>query len=493
VNRIRLLVVMTAVAFMALAPASRAQSPADDPFYGVPAGISGLPNGTVIDARPVTATQYSDPIDADAWQVRFKTQDTTGAASAYIATVLVPHTPWAGQGSRPVLSYQMAEDGVGLKCSPSWVLTHGASAPSNTTPEGQTVASAIDRGWTVVVPDYEGPNSAWLGAAGQGRGVIDALRAARAFAPAKIDPKAPVGLWGYSGGAIASSVAAQLQPSYAPDVRLAGVALGGNNASIREGLRAFDGSAVGGAIVIGFIGLDRAYPDLHLTDLLNDQGRADVAASQQDCIADASARHPLLRSSDVLKDPRAIDQPPMTTAFRRASPLTFPGTPAAPVYDYHAAEDELAPIGPSQQLLERFCRAGVTVQSVEETGDHFTEVGNGQAGAMAFLADRFAGRAPVNTCRVAPDPKTKPSHRACTSRRSFLVRLRVRGRLASVRATLGRRRVAVRWLHGRYVVRVRLGGRRAGLVRLRVVGRTRSEKRFVQTRTYRVCGQGRRS
>ena len=37
----------------------------------------------------------------------------------------------------------------------------------------QTVASAVERGWTVLVPDHEGPDSAWLGAAGAGRGVLD--------------------------------------------------------------------------------------------------------------------------------------------------------------------------------------------------------------------------------------------------------------------------------------------------------------------------------
>src|SRR5436190_501655 len=90
----------------------------------------------------------------------------------------------------PVASAATPADGVGLKCSPSGFLTNGLTAPTNTTPDAHTVASAIDRGWTVVVPDYEGPNSAWLGADGQARGVLDSLRAARAFGPAGIDAKA---------------------------------------------------------------------------------------------------------------------------------------------------------------------------------------------------------------------------------------------------------------------------------------------------------------
>lgn len=490
---------VTALVLLLALPASAAQAqarPGDDPFYGVPAGIEGLANGTVIDSRAVTATRFSVPIEADAWQVRFKTQDTTGAASAYITTVLVPRKPWAGAGPRPVLSYQMPEDGVGLKCAPSWVLTQGLTAPTNTTPDAQTVASAVDRGWTVVVPDYQGPNSAWLGGDGQARGVLDSLRAARAFPPAKIDPQASIGVWGYSGGAIASSTAGQLHPTYAPELPLAGVVLGGNNASIREGLRAFDGTVVGGAVVIGTIGLDRAYPEYRLSGYLNERGLAAVARSQEDCIVDAAVRHPLFRAADHLKDPGAIDKEPFTEVFRRASPLTYPGVPTAPVYDYHAIDDELAPIGPSRLLLERFCRAGVTVQHVEHRGEHFTEVAIGEPGAVRFLTDRFAGRPTVSTCKVGPDPAAAATpaapgtSRACASKRSFTVRVRrpARGRIVSATATLAGKRVKVqRTRAGRYVVRVRLTGREKGAVRLRVVARTSTGRRLVDTRTYRPC------
>jgi hypothetical protein len=272
----------------------------------------------------------------------------------------------------------------------------------------------------------------WLGADGQARGVLDSLRAARSFRPAGIDPRAPIGLWGYSGGAIASSTAAQLQPSYAPDLKLAGVALGGNNASIRAGLQAFDGSLFGGAIVIGFIGLDRAYPEYHLADYLNGAGTAAVALSQDDCIADAVIKHPLFRARYALKDAAALDGPVWSEVFRRASPLTFPGTPDAPVYDYHATGDELAPIGPDRQLIERYCQAGVTVQQVENPGDHFTEVAVGEAGAMRFLADRFAGLPAANTCGARPRPSPPTCKPAARVR---VTRVRLTRRLVTVRGT----------------------------------------------------------
>lgn len=478
----RLLVLTAALAALIAAPA-RAAAPSDDPFYGVPPGVEALKNGAVIDSREVVATQFSFPIAAKAWQVRFKTQDTTGANTAYLTTILVPEKEWTGTGPQPVLSYQMPEDGVSLRCAPSWVLTEGVAAPTNTTPDAQTVASAVDRGWIVVVPDYEGPNSAWLGGDGQARGVLDSLRAARAFKPAGIDPKAPLALWGYSGGAIASSTAAQLQPSYAPKLKLAGVVLGGNNASIRGGLEAFDGSPFGGAIVIGLIGLDRAYPEYRLTDYLNESGKAAVAKSQEDCIADAALKHPAFRASSALKDPEALQGPPFTEVFRRASPLTYPGVPDAPVYDYHAVDDQLAPIGPSRLLLERFCRAGVTVRSVEHPGEHFTEVGVGEPGAIEFLTKRFAGEPPVDNCQVTPDAAPQ---KPCTKRRFVVVHPRKpgSGRIVKVKAKVGGKRVAVRRRNGRYGVRVKLTRK---VVRVRIVVRTSTRARYVVKRTYRRC------
>ena len=377
--------------------------PDQDPFYRVPAGISGLANGTIIKSRPVTVTVQSVPLQVNAWQVQFKTEDTTGAATAYITTVMVPKAAWTGKGPRPLLSYQTPEDGVGLKCAPSYMLRGGVMAEGSTSADAYTMSEALQRGWIVVAPDYEGPRSMWLGATGAAHGIIDGLKAALAFKPAAISPAAPIGLWGYSGGAVASSEAAQMQPAYAPKLKLAGVALGGNNASVRAAANDFSGSYAGGAIVIGMIGLDRAYPQYHLTQYLNAAGRQAYAASQDDCIVDAARKYPFAHPQQFLTGPDALDNPAFTAVFKLASPLTFPGTPAAPVYDYHATGDELAPIGPDRQLIARFCAAGTKVQAVEDQGgEHILEDGSGAPGAMAYLAARFAGQAAPDNCGRPP-------------------------------------------------------------------------------------------
>lgn len=83
--------------------------PSADPFYAVPPGISGLANGTILASRSVAVSAYSIPMPVHAWQVKYKTTDNRGDASADVATVMVPDVPWTGKGPRPLVSYRTAE------------------------------------------------------------------------------------------------------------------------------------------------------------------------------------------------------------------------------------------------------------------------------------------------------------------------------------------------------------------------------------------------
>jgi len=451
------------IAVLVLAPAAQAQvpQPDDDPFYAVPGNTGELKDGAIIHSREIAPTAMSLPMPAKAWQVLYKTVDNTGAPTATVTTIMVPDAPWRGKGPQPVLSYQTAEDGAGTKCAPSYAIRAGIAATSNSAPETLLMMQALQRGWIVVAPDYQGPRSMFLGAEGEARGVLDSLRAARAFAPAGIDPGAPIGLWGYSGGAFASTVAAQLQRHHAPELKLSGVALGGVPADVKATIKKFSGSLFGGALIMGFVTVDRAYPEYKLTQYINDAGIKAMAQSQEDCINDAVIKHPLASIEQYAKDPKILDGPELKPMFEEMSPLTFPGVPAAPVYEYHARLDQLAPIGPARALINRFCRAGVRVQHVEDRlTEHIGLVALGATGAMDYLGDRFAGKPAPSTCTVPADPAPAGAA-ACAAPRA---------RVASVRAT--RRRLVVRGTAGaicgrlaRVTVSVarRIGGRCAYL------------------------------
>jgi hypothetical protein len=337
--------------------------------------------------------------------LKYRTEDFRGRPTATVTTVMVPDVAWKGPGPRPLVSYQTAEDGVAGHCSPSYSIRTDPidGSTSNSYPETAQMDPALLQGWAVAAPDYEGPRSEFLVAGTEARGVLDGIRAVINFKADGITHKSAIGLWGYSGGAFASDVAAQLQPSYAPHLKLKAITLGGLVASVPATIDAFSGSVGGGAIPMGINGFLRAYPKLHILRYLSASGRAKVKTESKDCIDTAVARYPFLSVKQIEAVPNALQKKPIAKMLNGNSPLGRKGIPTAPIYEYHAVGDEFAPIGPARTLLRRFCAHGVTVDHVEfPVGEHLSEVATGAPGALAFLASRFAGKPATNTCPSIP-------------------------------------------------------------------------------------------
>jgi hypothetical protein len=388
-------------------PAAHAESvpePEDDPFYAVPADVASYDPGEVIDARRITALVYVLPVPADTWQILYRTNDSHGEPTATVTTLIVPKAAWNGIGPRPLVSYQTAEDGVAGRCAPSYGLRAGllGSGLSNASAETGLMFAALTNNWAVTVPDYEGPDSQFLAALMEGQAVLDGIRASLRWVEAGLPANTPVGIWGYSGGAFATSIAGQLEAGYAPEINMQAIAVGGVVAEIRKTIDAFSGSPEGGAIAMGINGPIRAFPEYDLGQYLSESGRTKVAAASRDCITDAVIRDPFLRTSDLEAFPGVLDVPAVASLLHANSPLGIEGTPTAPVYDYHATLDELAPIGPDRALMRRYCAGGAVVQHVEHLlADHISETVSGATGALAFL-QRFAGKTPKNTCTSIP-------------------------------------------------------------------------------------------
>lgn len=375
--------------------------PEDDPFYDVPANVASYADGAVIASRRITALAYILPLPADAWQILYKTRDSHGAPTATVTTLMVPKTAWKGSGPRPMISYQTAEDGVAGKCAPSYGLKAGliGSGGSNAAAETGLMMLGLAQGWSVTAPDYEGPESQFLAGRLEGQAVLDGVRASLAFTEAGLPASTPVGLWGYSGGSFASSIAAQLEPTYAPELNLQGIALGGFVSEIRDTIDKFNGTVFGGAIAMGVNGPLRAFPEYDLGQYLSESGKKKVAAAAGDCITDAVARYPFLGYSDIEAYPGAMNAPAVVELLHSNSPSGIPGTPSAPVYEYHAQFDQLAPIATARKQLRRYCNDGVVVQHVTDyLTEHISQTVVGAPGAVAFLAARFAGKAPKNSC-----------------------------------------------------------------------------------------------
>lgn len=376
-----------------LAAAATVPSPYNDTFYTQPDPMPSVPPGTVLNSRSVTITAIGIPTTITAWQILYASTGMTGEPVADVATVLLPAKA-ASTSPRPLLSYQVAEDADTMTCAPSYEMRLGTEV------EEPLIAAALEQGWAVVVPDYEGLNSEFAGGPQEGHGVLDAIRATESFGPAGLDGAAtPVGMWGYSGGALATGWASELEPTYAPGLNVKGVAEGGVPADFEPIVSNINGGPFAGLYFDAAFGLARSYPaDIDLSTLLSPLGQEAEATVTSECVEEIVAQYAF--------------QKIQTYTAGNIDPLTLPGvqdaitadnlgqrTPVGPIFMYQAANDEIIPLAGVQALNNTYCSEGVSVDFVkDELSDHISLAVSGAGAALNYLIARFAGTPAPNTC-----------------------------------------------------------------------------------------------
>jgi len=363
--------------------------PYDDSFYRPPAGFESTAPGTVLGTRPVTVNGLGLPVPAESQQFLVRSTDAKGAPTAVVGTLMVPTAPYPA-GARPLVSYQPATDSLGDQCNPSYKLRAGTEY------ELPLMMQALQNGWAVVVTDYQGPKNAFAAARMAGHAVLDGIRAALTLPGTGLDgAKTAVGMWGYSGGGLATSWAAELAPGYAPELNIAGVASGGTPADFEAAVRQIDGSIASGLVLLASTGLTRAYPEM--LALLNDAGREMVHRIGDMCVGDAVSAFPFRRLNEFTTSPDPLAEP-VTKVVLELNHLGRQ-TPKAPVFLYHSVFDELIPFASAQALQVDWCRDGghVTLHA-DVLSEHSSLAVSGAPLAVNYLASRFAGVHIPATC-----------------------------------------------------------------------------------------------
>ncbi|MEV5003735.1 lipase family protein [Nocardioides sp. LML1-1-1.1] len=351
-------------------------------------------------ARPgdlVAATPVSVPLlPARAWQVRYRSTNATGGVDVVSGTVLVPRTPWTGRGSRPVVGFAVGTQGLADRCAASAQLRAGTEY------ETPQIAQALARGWAVAVTDYPG-----LGTPGEhpyvvtralGRAVLDSVRAARRLPGAGLAPDGPVAIYGWSEGGGAAGGAIEQQPSYAPDVRITGAVVGAAPSDFDALLERHDGSPFAFLLAYAASGFTSAYPDVDLDPYLTPLGRQVVSWVRTTCIYDAIAVGLLLPKQLAryfTVDPRTIP------AFRRRMDENELGrvAPRTPVLVSYARQDEIMPFAMGQALFHAWCARGADARFLAlPLAEHVSGAVLLAPQGMAYLADRFAGKAAPDDC-----------------------------------------------------------------------------------------------
>ena len=163
------------------------------------------------------------------------------------------------------------------RCFPSYALRRKSKALGSLTQlELLLVTAALAEGWAVSVPDHEGSQGLWGAPYEPGYRVLDGIRAALSSKRVGISPSAPIGMWGYSGGGLATAWAAEMCGEYAPELNIVGAVLGSPVGDLGNTFRRLNGSFFAGLPALVVAALAHVYPDLDrvIEAHISDEGRA---------------------------------------------------------------------------------------------------------------------------------------------------------------------------------------------------------------------------
>ncbi|MGW4535626.1 lipase family protein [Nocardia sp. NPDC004340] len=396
--RIRVPIAAVAALLVTVATGSAAAQPLlptpdPDPFYATPSDLAGRQPGEVLATRAMPALP-SFP-DTDITLIKFRSTDSTGHPIAATTTVLSPRDR---KPDAPVLSLQQIINGLGAQCAVSRVLY--TTDPNLMIREAPAWNTVLKRGWTVALPDHLGPRFAYGAAKLGGQITLDGLRAIQRVPDLRVE-HSPLAMAGYSGGGMATAWAAALAASYAPDLRIAGAAMGGvpmNLVSMLETLGMNRHPAFGLALAAG-LGLEREYPDrFPISDQLNDRGLAIRDKLLNSCTNDILAAGAGQGALDIAKTTVMTDDPQARSVVAENSLELYSGVPNMPVFEWHSPIDGLVPVDAVVNTIHRYCAAGAKVWTEQEpVPDHLTAAVLGVPAAYGWLDARLRGEpAPTN-------------------------------------------------------------------------------------------------
>lgn len=377
------------------------EDPENDPFYQPPTGFEKETPGTILRKRSVIASFFGllpDPVEAH--QLLYRTTAINGSAISSVTTVFKPLNPKKDR----FVSFQTAYDSSSPTCNPSFQYQLGSPQTDLISSLEMVIFQAyLLRGYIVASSDYEGPDAAFAVGRLEATGVLDGMRAVTNYHDVlglSTDSPKIVGV-GYSGGAIATGWAAGLQSSYAPELDIKGWVMGGTPANLTGTLLFIDSSPFSGFIPAAIVGLEKpsAYGESLkplIDSIATENGREKLHAAETQCApADLLGFfEKSLFSTDVQKlGDKLLDNPTISRILKD----NIMGTketemPTAPVFMYHAADDEIIPYDNATTLRDSWCGQNADVHfTTHESGGHVTGEVLGLPDAFQFVETAFAG------------------------------------------------------------------------------------------------------
>jgi Secretory lipase len=411
----------------ALARAAAASARGSFYTYRGSTPLANVPPGTVLKTRTLSYHVVGIALPVRVIQLLYRSAGALGQPTTNVTSVLEPPVP---PGSPRAVSYQSFYDSLSPADEPSVQIAGGLTLGGLITDaESVVIAPLLLQGYTVIVPDTEGQTADFASGPEYGTNTLNSIRAATRSPLTGLTTSTPVGLFGYSGGAIATDWAAQMAPSYAPDVnrQLVGAAEGGVLVDPAHNLTYVDGSLEwAGIIPMAIIGIARGF-HIDITPYLSSYGRQLYASLQKASIINVLGQYPGLTFAQLVKPPYAnpasipvlvkveneLDTGSLASAtipmdIGQGADGILEGTPGNK--PGIGAGDGVMIAGDVRTLARDFCASGTAVDYTQYNAlDHISTFAAWAPGALTWLNSRFAGATAPNDCaQIAPGNSLAP-------------------------------------------------------------------------------------
>ncbi|KAK5994140.1 Lipase A [Cladobotryum mycophilum] len=365
--------------------------PSEDAFYQVAPDFHAYAPGDIYDYRPTPFPlgAFGESLESiqENYQISYRTTDSNNNPTLTVMTVLVPQNPDYSK----VLSFQIAEDTATVDCAPSFGLqlipgVDDKLRSGATQLQVWLIQAALAKGWIVVVPDFQGPKGAYAAGKLAGYAVLDGIRATlKSGFLTGIKEDAKVVMWGYSGGGGVTQVAASYQPTYAPELKIAGAAYGGVAGSGADPLT-LNKSPDAGLLPASMLGLATMHPDIEqlLDHSIKPEFKELFFSPRKQCL---ESNLDAFRNKDVIGMFKNGTFEAVAAAVAKALVEENQGmtTPTIPMFLYQAVEDTISPIETVDALVNEICDAGAVVDYLKNEAPSVNHQNYGLLGAPAAL------------------------------------------------------------------------------------------------------------
>jgi acetyl esterase/lipase len=262
----------------------------------------------------------------------------------------------------------------------------------------------LDRGYVVAATDYPGLGTVgphpYLVGVSEGRAVLDSVRAARLLPGSGAGPQFAV--WGHSQGGHAALYTGLLWRSYAPELKLVGVAAAAPATNLATLLDDDFGSEGGKSLTAMTLWswarvfgapIDRVVDPAAMPAV--DELAGECIESIFDILARRRSGRPLEDRFLTVQDVTKLE--PWRSLLTRNTPGPLPSS--IPVFLSQGTADNLVPPPVTAAYMRRLCRQGSAVRMVMMPGvTHGFIARDSASDAVAWMTNRFSGLPAPNDC-----------------------------------------------------------------------------------------------